>query len=97
MVLKEVGDVFLVKTVASVMVRGKQNAWQRFSWLEMVVTTEHACCLSHEQESIFANTVMVPLVGPFSFWEQTKKVANTWGLIPGSRGRIVYHPNDAFG
>src|SRR5437667_2482982 len=94
-ILKDVRHLLLFKTMGSRVPWGKLDAWEWFSWLEMVMVTEQMCGLLNELEPISANAVMMSFVSPFPFWEQPKDIANTWGLICGTRRRIINEPNEA--
>ena len=59
------------------------------------MVTEQMRGLLNELEPISANAVMMAFVSPFPFGEQPKNIANTWGLICGTRRRIINEPNKA--
>jgi hypothetical protein len=93
-ILKDVRHL-LFKTMGSRVPWGKLDAWEWFSWLEVVMVTEQMPGLLNELEPISANAVMMAFVSPFPFGQQPKDIANTWGLICGTRRRIINEPNEA--
>src|SRR6516162_7346878 len=96
-ILKDIGHFFPLKTVASVILQGKCNTGERFSWLEAIVSAEHVGRLRQKSKSIFADAIMMALAGALSFWEQTEHIANTRVLVFRARWGIINHSNDAFG
>src|SRR6266487_3145082 len=70
-ILKDVRHL-LLKTMASAVPWGKLDAWEGFSWLEMVMVTEQMGRAFNELEPISADAVMMSFVSPFPFGEQPK-------------------------
>lgn len=96
-ILKNIGHFFPFKTMASVILKGKCNTGEWFSWLEAIVSAEHVGRLCQQSKSIFADAIVMALAGALSFWEQTEYIANTRILVFRARWGIINHTNDAFG
>ena len=87
-VLKEIGR--RGKTMASLMSGIKWNTGKGFSWLQLLMLTEHVCSFLDQVDGFLANSIIVTRLSPLSLRQKAEHVTDTWGLIFCSWRRIIH-------